>query len=309
MKYLAKKFISFISTLFLVSLVTFFAFQLLPGDPALLILGPEADDAQVEALNQELHLNDPLLKRYGLWIKGVFQGDLGTSYSQKEKVSAVIYNGLKITIPLSLLTLLFTVIIGTGLGIFFARHSRNAYINTAYYINQIWVSIPAFCSALVLIWIFTIKINLFPTLYNGKLNSMILPALSIAIGSGTILARYIKTNIENELKLDYVRTARSKGLTESQVIYRHILRNSLITAVTTLGITMTEILGGSLIIENIFSLPGIGSFLAKSINSHDFPLIQGLVLYLAFITLACNFTVDVLYRIIDPRTKQTQEES
>jgi len=308
LKYYVRKLISFITTLFLVSLVTFFAFEFLPGNPALLILGPDAEDAQIEALEQELNLDKPALTRYVLWIKGACSGDLGKSYSYKMDVSKVISQGLKVTIPLSLLTLLFTIIIGTGLGIFFARHSKNPFINGLYYTNQIWVSIPAFCSALILIWIFTFKLHLLPSMYCG-FKSLILPALSIAIGSGTILARYIKNNIENEFKQDYVRTALSKGLSKSQVIYKHILRNSLITAVTTLGITMAEILGGSIIIENIFTLPGIGQSLVKSIHSRDFTLIQGLVLYLAFITLACNLTIDVLYKIIDPRTKEIKEVS
>ena len=140
------------------------------------------------------------------------------------------------------------------------------------------------------------------------LHPLILPAFSLALGSGAILARYTTTSILNQFKQDYVRTARSKGLTEWKVISVHILRNALLPSITTLGLILTEILGGSIIIENVFSLPGIGKLVAYSILTRDFPLIQGLVLYLSFITLFCNTTVDLLYTIIDPRLRKGRSE-
>ena len=141
------------------------------------------------------------------------------------------------------------------------------------------------------------------------LKSLILPALSISLGSGAILSRYVLTSIKNELKQDYVRTAKSKGLSEKQIIFRHILKNSLIPSITTLGLITAEIFGGSIIIENVFSLPGIGRLITTSISSRDFPLLQGLTLYLAGMTLTCNFAVDILYSVIDPRVRQIRRKS
>ncbi len=308
MKKVFKIIFDFLTTLILVSLVTFFTFQLLPGSSALAILGPEAEEAQIEALEQELGLDKPLAERYIKWAANAICGDLGTSYKLKTSVSGLIADRFIVTGTLTLFSFFLTVFIGLFCGIFFSRTSSYSFLKPLNYINQIWFSIPSFCCAIILILIFTVKLHLLPSMGISGFSSYILPSLTISLGSGAILARYISTNIREEFSRDYVRTAYSKGLTTNQVIFRHILRNALLSSVTTLGIIITEILGGSIIIENVFSIPGIGKLLADSINTRDFPLLQGLVLYLAFITLTCNFATDLLYTIIDPRTKQREVE-
>lgn len=308
MKNTFKIIFDFITTLLLVSLVTFFTFQLLPGSSALAILGPEAEEAQIEALEQELGLDQPLATRYIKWAGNALCGNLGTSYKLKTSVSGLIAGRFKVTGTLTLFSFFLTVIIGLFCGIFFAQTDRHPLLKPLSYLNQFWFSIPSFCCAILLILVFTVKLHLLPSMGITGFSSYILPSLAISLGSGAILARYISTNIQEEFSKDYVRTAYSKGLTTNQVIYRHILRNALLSSITTLGIIITEILGGSIIIENVFSIPGIGKLLADSINTRDFPLLQGLVLYLAFITLTCNFVTDLLYTIIDPRTKQGRAE-
>ena len=308
MKTYLGKALNFFTTLFLVTLVTFLTFQVLPGDPATAILGAEAEEAQIIQKRAELGLDQSLYIRYFKWIGGALHGDLGNSYRYDQKVFDLIKGSLKTTAALAFLSLLITVILGLFFGILFAATRKNKFFIALSTISQIWVSIPSFCTGILLILVFTVTFNLLPSVdYNGP-SSLILPSFAIALGSSSILCRYIKTSIENELKQDYVRTARSKGLNETQVIFRHVLRNALLPSITTLGLITADIFGGSLIVEKVFSLPGIGSLIIKSISDRDFPLIQGLTLYLAFLTLFCNFAVDMLYSIIDPRTKSSRNK-
>ena len=308
MKTYLGKALNFFTTLFLVTLVTFLTFQVLPGDPATAILGADAEEAQIIQKRAELGLDQSLYIRYFKWIGGVLHGDLGNSYRYDQKVFDLIKGSLKTTAALAFLSLLITVVLGLFFGILFAATRKNRFFIALSTISQIWVSIPSFCTGILLILVFTVTFNLLPSVdYNGP-SSLILPSFAIALGSSSILCRYIKTSIENELKQDYVRTARSKGLDETQVIFRHVLRNALLPSITTLGLITADIFGGSLIVEKVFSLPGIGSLIIKSISDRDFPLIQGLTLYLAFLTLFCNFAVDMLYSIIDPRTKSSRNK-
>lgn len=308
MKTYLGKALNFFTTLFLVTLVTFLTFQVLPGDPATAILGAEAEEAQIIQKRAELGLDQSLYIRYFKWIGGALHGDLGNSYRYDQKVFDLIKGSLKTTASLAFLSLLITVVLGLFFGILFAATAKNKFFIALSTISQIWVSIPSFCTGILLILVFTVTFNLLPSVdYNGP-SSLILPSFAIALGSSSILCRYIKTSIENELKQDYVRTARSKGLNETQVIFRHVLRNALLPSITTLGLITADIFGGSLIVEKVFSLPGIGSLIIKSISDRDFPLIQGLTLYLAFLTLFCNFAVDMLYSIIDPRTKSSRNK-
>ncbi len=308
MKTYLGKALNFFTSLFLVTLVTFLTFQVLPGDPATAILGADAEEAQIIQKRAELGLDQSLYIRYFKWIGGVLHGDLGNSYRYDQKVFDLIKGSLKTTAALAFLSLLITVVLGLFFGILFAATRKNRFFIALSTISQIWVSIPSFCTGILLILVFTVTFNLLPSVdYNGP-SSLILPSFAIALGSSSILCRYIKTSIENELKQDYVRTARSKGLNETQVIFRHVLRNALLPSITTLGLITADIFGGSLIVEKVFSLPGIGSLIIKSISDRDFPLIQGLTLYLAFLTLFCNFAVDMLYSIIDPRTKSSRNK-
>lgn len=304
MAFYVKKIIDFFTTLLLVTLVTFLTFQILPGNPALAILGPDAEQAQIESLESMLELDKPLPLRYLNWLKGTLCGNLGVSYKYNQNVSTLIASALKTTACLSASALLLTLAIGIFFGILFAVKRKIKFWRMLSVSSQIWVSMPSFCTALVLILIFTVGLKLLPSVGFSSPASLVLPALSIALGSSAILARYIKTNIENELKLDYVRTAKSKGLNEQQVITHHVLRNALIPSVTTLGLIAADILGGSIIIENVFSLPGIGKLITSSISARDFPLLQGLTLYLASMTLIINFLIDILYSIIDPRIRK-----
>ncbi|MCR4821733.1 MAG: ABC transporter permease [Treponema sp.] len=314
-----KKLFDFISTLFLVSLLTFFVFQLLPGNPALAILGPDADQAQIQSLEEEMGLNKSMASRYLSWIGNALHGNLGKSYQYKQSVSKLIGGSFSVTLSLAILTLFFTVFIGFFFGFFFALIRKTLFFKPLMTLHSFFFSIPSFCTALLLILIFSVKTGLFPAMGYAPLSlgffqwlrSLFLPALSLALGSGAILARYITSSILSQISQDYVRTARSKGLPEWKVIVFHILKNAILPSLTTLGLITAEIFGGSIIVETVFSLPGIGRLIASSIQTRDFPLIQGLVLYLALIILFCNSLVDLIYTIVDPRlriSRQKQEK-
>ncbi len=311
MSYYMKKIGSLFVTLILVSVITFAVFQILPGNPAAIILGVDADPLQLEALTESLGLDRPFYERYLDWVKGVFRGNLGTSYRYQQPVSELLLRALKVTGSLAAVTMVLTVFIGIPVGIWLAGHNNKLYGVLFSMISQIGLSVPAFCMAVFLTSIFAVNLKWFPAigfvLWSDSpiewLRSLFLPSLSLAIGSSSVLIRYVKVSITEQKKQDYVRTAYSKGLQKRSVMYGHVVRNSLIPVITILGMTTADILGGSIIIENVFGMPGIGQLISVSITSRDLPLLQGLTLYLAAIVVICNFAVDIIYSVVDPRIR------
>ena len=311
MRYYIRKASGLIVTLVLISLVTFLVFQILPGNPAEIILGVDADEQQIKALERELDLDKPIAERYMLWLSGLVRGDLGTSVRYHQPVSALIADAMKVTATLALFTIILTVLIGIPVGTVLARYSGKKAVLPLSVFSQLALSIPSFCMGIFLISIFSVHFKWFPSIsyvplsdgFLESFHSLLLPSLSIALGSGAILARYVRVSLTNAASADYVRTARSKGLSRWGVIIHHVLRNGMIPVITILGILIADILGGSIITENIFSLPGIGRLITVSINSRDLPLIQALVLYLALIVVVCNAVTDLIYSLIDPRVR------
>ncbi len=311
MAYYVRKTMGFLVTLLLVSLAAFAVFQILPGDPAAVILGVDADPVQVEQLREAMGADKPLTQRFVNWIAGVLRGDLGTSYRYHQPVAGLISNGLSVTLSLSLLSLFFTALIGLPVGIWLARHGKKAYAAPISFLSQLGLSVPAFCVSIGLISLFSVKLKWLPSLGYvswgqspiGCIKSLLLPAIAISFGTSAVLIRYVRASVTRQEKEDYVRTAKSKGVPEGMVLRRHVLRNSLIPVLTIFGMIVADVLGGSIIIENVFSLPGIGKLISTSIATRDLPLIQGLTLYLAGIVVLCNFGVDLLYSAIDPRIR------
>ena len=309
--YYIRKVAGFLVTLFLVSILTFAVFQILPGDPALVILGVDADPMQIEQLHQEMGIDQPIHIRFLSWIGGVLQGDLGESYRYHQPVSGLIANAFGVTVQLAVCALVLTAVVGIPVGIWLAHHSKRPYALPVSLLSQLGLSVPAFCFAVLLVNIFSVQLNWLPSMgYTpftqdpiACLKSLTLPSVAIAFGSSAVLIRYVKVSVTQQERQDYVKTAQSKGVPSKKILRGHVLRNSLIPVLTIFGMTITDVLGGSIIIENVFSLPGIGRLISSSINSRDLPLIQGLVLYLAMIVVLCNFVVDVLYSVIDPRIR------
>lgn len=311
MHFYVKKLLSTVVTIFLVSVLTFSVFQMLPGDPAQLILGVDAKADQLESLRSTMDLDRNPFVRYVIWVNKAVHGDFGISYKYQMPVSSLIGDAMTITSQLAILSLLFSIIIGIPTGIFLAKRDKSKKIIPLSILSQLGMAVPSFCVAIILIVIFSIKLKWLPSFGYipfskspiGCLKSLMLPSISIAFGGAAVIIRYLRSNIVSEKKSDYVRTAHSIGLSENKILYRHILRNSLIPVLTIFGILVSEVLGGSIIIENVFSLPGIGKLITSSITSRDLPLIQALVLYLSIIVVISNMAVDILYGVIDPRIR------
>lgn len=310
-KIIFKKLISLFLTLFFVSLIIFFVFQVLPGNPAEIILGTEADEAQVLALEKELGLDKPILVRYGNWIKDILKLNMGTSLKYQVPVKDLFLRKLPVTLYLTFFSLFLSLIIAIPLSIQITAKSDKWYSSIITAITQLGISIPSFWLAFLLIYLFAVKLGWFNTLsYNAmsgnffeKLYKFFLPSLAIAIPNIATIIRYMQSAILDEINKDYVRTARMKGLLLKEILYKHVLRNALIPVITIIGISITSSIGGSLVVENVFSLPGIGSLIVQSISSRDFPLIQSVVLAVAFMVIFINLLVDIIYKIVDPRIR------
>lgn len=293
------------------SLLTFTAFNLIPGDPARVILGVNANEHQVEELREELGLNQNLAEQYFSWLGGFVRGDVGDSIKYKAPILSMISQRLPITFTLALLAIIFTLIIAVPLALFAAWKKDSfagKFVTTLMSIN---VSVPEFFLGVLFIWVFGLLLKLF-TAGNyisyeddlgGFVRYLILPALAIAVSSSAMLVRYLYNAITQEMKKQYVRTALSVGNRSWRVLYKHILKNACIPAITMLGMIISEIFSGSIIIEQVFSIPGIGRLLISAIESRDFPLLQTIVIYIAVVVIVANTLVDIAMQAIDPRIR------
>ncbi len=298
-------------TLFLVTVITFIVFEIIPGDPIAAKLGIEADKVQIEALRKELQLDQPLIVRYKDWIGNALKGDLGISIRFDEPVINLIQIRMMVTSRLALIALVITIIIGVPLSIITAKYDNKGIgIGTSIF-SQIGMALPSFWLGILMTYLFGLVLKQFiPGRYVPMeqnfvqgLNYLLYPAIAIAIPKIAVVVRYLRNAIMDQTNQDYVRTAYSKGLRSHQVMVRHILRNALIPVITIMGMIIADILGGSLIIEQVFTIPGIGRLLIMGISNRDFPLVQGMVIYIALIVIAINLLVDIMYHFIDPRIK------
>lgn len=315
MRYLGKKLITLIITLFMVSVAAFLAFQVIPGDVVRAILGTEATPEREAQLREELGFNDPPTVRYINWITNVFKGDLGRSYRYSKSmnemmpVAELIGDKLPVTLWLALLAVLMIVVVAIPLGVLWARsqnHILDAVMNV---LTQTTMAVPSFFLGILVTYLFGMVLRWFtPGGYVsyqkdfwGFLAYLIFPAMSVAIPKIAMTARFLRNSMLTELGADYVRTARSKGCTEQRVMYGHVLRNALMPVVTFLGMIIAEIVAGSIVVEQVFGLPGVGRLLISSISTRDLPVVEILVLYITAVVIIVYFLVDILYRMIDPR--------
>ena len=315
MRYLGKKIITLIMTLFLVSVAAFLAFQIIPGDVVTSILGTEATPEREEQLREELGLDKPPLERYVSWVNDVAHGDFGVSYrysknmNEMMSVKELIGDKLPVTLWLAALSLVFIVLVSIPLGVLWARSSNHFLDGLLGVITQFSMAIPSFFLGVLVTYLFGIVFKLFTPggyvsykeNFSGFLGYLVFPALSIAIPKIAMTARFLRNSMLSELKADYVRTAYSKGCTDKRVMYLHVLRNALMPVITFMGMMIAEILAGSIVIEQVFGLPGIGRLLISSVSTRDFPVVEILILYITFVVIFVYSLVDILYRLIDPR--------
>lgn len=312
MRYIVKKVISLFITLLLISLLTFTAFSVIPGDAATAKLGTEATPEQVEALREELGLNDSLPVRYGNWLKGAVQGDFGESYQYEGvTVASLLSDRLPVTALVALLAFLLILGISVPLGLLCARY-RGGYLDTIInQLTQITMAVPSFFLGLLLTYIFGLVLHWFQpgAFISPKENLgqsiayLIFPAIAVALPKIAMVVKFLRNSILAEIQQDYVRTARSKGNNERRVLYQHVLRNALIPVITFLALVVADILAGSIVVEQVFSVTGVGRLLITSISSRDYPVVQAIVTYITVIVVGANFLVDVLYQLVDPRVK------
>lgn len=311
MKYVIKKFVTLIITLFIVSLLAFLAFQVIPGDPTTKLLGTEATPEAVAELRAELGLDQNVLVRYWNWLSGFVRGDMGESYSYHMPVRDMLADRLPVTFLLTILSFLLTVVLSIPLGILAgsARSKVMDVLITAF--DQIVMSVPPFFIGILATFLFGTLLRVFvpgdfvsyTVSWSACLGYLVLPAFSIAIPRIAMTVKMLRSSIQGQLESDYVRTARSRGNARAAILTRHVLKNALIPVITFLAVSAAEIMTGSIIIEQVFTIPGVSRLLLASIANRDFPVVQAIVVILAAWIVIVNFIADLLYQLVDPRIR------
>lgn len=309
--FLFKRLITLLATLVGTSVVVFLVLEILPGNAAQILMGPDASPEAVQALATQLGLDRPPLERYFAWISGLVTGDLGNSYAYSSPVSELVVERLALTVPLAVLAMAMTAVIALAAGIYAAaRHNKLGDVGVMA-MSQVGIAIPNFWFAILLILLFSVHLQWFsaggfPGWGEGVLaglRALLLPALSLAVVQSAILARITRSAVLEVLREDFVRTARAKGVSRRATLWRHVLRNALIPVITVMGLQFAELLAGTIVVESVFYLPGLGRLIFQSISNRDLIVVRNCVMLLAAMVVIVNFVVDVLYAAIDPRVK------
>ncbi len=304
LKYILKRFLALIPVLIGVSFFIFSLLALTPGDPASLVLGPDADEAAIKIFRTEQRLDDPFLVRYGRFVcKAVFEGDMGRSYSTRRPVAGEIATVFPTTVRLAFLAVLVAMVVGIPFGIISAVKQYSILDSVTMILAMVGVSMPNFWIGVLLILFFSVHLGWLPSSGFDTLSAMILPAVTLASNTLAIITRTTRSSMLEVIKSDYIRTARAKGQRESVVIWKHALGNALIPIITVVGIQFGHLLGGAILTESVFSVPGLGRLMVDGIKSRDYPVVQGGVLYIAFMFALVNLLVDLLYAWADPRIR------
>ncbi|MED3912783.1 ABC transporter permease [Peribacillus simplex] len=302
-KYILNRTLSMVVTLIGVSFLVFLMMHLIPGDPVTYILGDFASEESIAEMKNTLGLDQPLFIQYIDYIKNVLQGDLGTSYVTGLTVVEEITARFPITVQLALYSLIIGSVFGILMGILAAVKQNTIFDQLAMVISLIGISAPGFWIALFLIWIFSYQFSLFPISGYQGFYSLILPSITLGLGSAGNIARMTRSSMLEVIKQDFMRTAQAKGLAMIPMIFQHALQNAMIPVITLIGLQFGFLLAGAVVIENVFALPGLGSFSIEAITKRDLPTVQGLVLFMAFLFIITNLIVDLVYSIVDPRIK------
>jgi peptide/nickel transport system permease protein len=300
-------------TLVLAAGVIFLVLEVLPGDPASTMLGVSANPETVASLRAELGLDRPAATRFLGWLFGLFTGDFGISYTYRVPVRGLIAERIAVTVPLATLALVLAAGIGIALGTLAASKASTAVDSAIMGLSQLGVAIPNFWFGILFVLLFSIGLGWFPSggfpgwaaAPWGSLHALILPAFALALPQSAVLARVTRASMLETLSEDFIRTARAKGLDRGQVLRRHALRNALIPVVTLLGLQFSFLVAGTIVVENVFALPGLGRLLVQAVGGHDLILIRSLVLIFVGAVIATNAFVDIAYGLIDPRLRSS----
>lgn len=308
---LARRILSLVVTLLVVSILLFLVMDLLPGDPASIMLGTSASPDTFAALQRELGLDRPLPLRYLAWLGGALQGDLGNSYTYSVPVAGLILERLAVTLPLALMAILISVATAVPLGVQAARHHNSRIDVLISLFSYVGIAVPTFWIGLLLILCFATSLGWMPAGgfpgwsagLGAGLQALLLPALALAVPQAAVLTRVTRSAVLEIINEDFVRTARAKGLGERQVIWHHALPAAAVPILTILGLQFTFLIAGAVLVENVFNLPGLGRLAFQSLSQRDIIVMQTVVLLFAAMVIIMNFLVDLAYLIVDPRLR------
>ncbi len=309
--FILRRILQTIVVLFIVTFIVFILLHIVPGDPVLTMLGTEANPEQIAALRQQLYLDQPIVMQYVHWLNNALHGDFGRSLSYDREVMSLMMARIPITLYLSLVAMVFSVILGLLAGIICAVRRGSAIDAVITLFANVGVAMPVFWLAVLLVYFFGLRLAWFPvqgftspfTNLWQSLRESVLPIFLLSIGGIAMTARQTRSSMLEVIRQDYIRTARAKGLTERIIIYRHALKNAIIPVVTLQGMNLRMLVGGSVLIETVFNIPGMGRLLVNAALAKDFLVVQGSVLILGLVTCLANLLVDVSYGWLDPRTR------
>ena len=309
MRYILKKIASTLITLLVVSVVLFMSFQLISGDPATRMLGTSATPERLEALRAELGLDKPLIIQYLSWLQAFVRGDLGTSYVYKQSVAGLLATKVPVTLWLASISFVLMCALALPAGVYTAKHAGSPTDRVLMVANQVIMAIPPFFSGILISWLFGMVLHLFSPggfvsyerSFWGFVGYLVFPAIAIALPRAAQVAKLLRGSILEEAGKNYTRTAYSRGNTTSGVLYGHVLKNAFLPVLTFLGMSLSNMLAGSLVVERVFGIPGISTTLLSSIGNRDYPVVLAIVMWIAVVIIVINLIVDILYRVLDPR--------
>lgn len=306
-----KKIGSFLIILLGITFLSFLLSYLSPSDPVEIMMkkkGNMVSEEVIEQKREELGLNQPLVVQYVNWLKGIVKGDFGTSYKSNKPVLQEIQKCLPYTIKLTLLSMFLTIVISTPLGVLCARYKDGWLDNLLRFVTYLFSSLPSFFLALVLMYCFALKLKWFPVIAKGSTGGIVMPALVLSLTLAAWYIRQVRAIVLGKLEKEYIDGLLARGVSETKIMFGHVLRNCLMPLVTLVGISFGTMLGGSTIVESIFTWPGVGKMAVDSITSRDYPVIQGYVVWMALIFLFINALVEISYSLLDPRLRKGREE-
>lgn len=310
-RFIVKRILSVIPVLFIVSVVIFSLIHLVPGDPAVSMLGDMATEADIEALRQRMGLDQPLVKQYFVWMGNVFHGDFGDSVAGNETVVSMIISHLKPTISLAVYALLIAALIAIPLGMIAAKKKGAGADHAVTVISLAGISLPSFLLGLFLMLLFGVKLKWFPTsgykeMSNGfvaHVKSLTLPAIALGFMNAALMMRMTRASMLEVLGSDYIKMAKAKGVREFFIVAKHAFKNTLVTLITVFGQSIVQALSGAAVVESLFAIPGLGQLMVNSIGRRDYYVIQAIVLLIAVFNVLINMLIDILYGCVDPRVR------
>ena len=312
-KYSLKRILQLIPTIFIVVFIVFVVTRVIPGDPAAVMLGPQASVEAVEELRDNLGLNDPIIEQFGRYLKDVAKGDFGDSYYYNQPVTKLINERFPNTLILAILSIIIGLLIGIPVGVISATKQYSVFDYTSMILALIGISVPIFWLAMMAVLLFSVNLGWLPSVGMGEgsivdiIQHLVLPSLCLATGPTAVFARFTRSSMLDITKQDYIKTARAKGLKEKLVIWKHAFKNALPPIITIAGMQFSQLLSGAVLTETIFSWPGLGKLIVDAIQNRDYTLVQGSVIYVAFIYVIINLIVDICYALLNPKVKASFE--